>query len=138
MPENEIIELDDSEYLYLSEKFDIMSNNDAAKLPSYIVSSRREKLNKIIRAAIDNELEGLQKQYISEKFENQLNVSQIANKYNVSRQSVYRVINKAENRLFDVLKYVYYCGFSLINPPKNLDEVLRQISGDERNENNYC
>ena len=119
-----IISLDESEYFYLNERFDIMSEEDTVSLPRFIVSSRKAKLREIIDLAIDNELEGVQREYVKERYSYGLNISQIANKHSVTRQKVYRVLEAAEKKLFCVLKYAYYCGFSLLNAPDNLDELI--------------
>ncbi len=119
-----LISLDESEYFYLNERFDIMSGQDVRELPAYIVSSKKAKLRAIIALAVSNELDGVQREYVTERFRGGLNISQIAKKHSVSRQNVYRVLDAAEKKLYTVLKYAYFCGFSLIEPPKNLEELI--------------
>lgn len=124
MYREELIELDDNEYLFLSERFDIMSASDTKQLPRYIVSSRKNNLRRLVRMAMKNELDETEQSYLRDKFFNELTVTDIAKKYTVSRQAVYRVLGRAQKRLFDVLKYAYYCGFSLLEPPKDLEEIV--------------
>jgi DNA-directed RNA polymerase specialized sigma24 family protein len=119
-----LISLDESEYFYLNERFDIMSEQDVRELPAYIVSSKKAKLRAIIDLAVRDELDGVQREYVTEHYGGGLNISQIAKKHSVSRQNVYRVLDAAQKKLYKVLKYAYFCGFSLVEPPKNLDELI--------------
>lgn len=124
MYQEELIELDENEYLFLSEKFDVMTASDTKQLPRYIVSSRKGNLRRLVRIAMENELDETAQSYLRDKFFGELTVADIAKKYSVSRQAVYRVLARAQKRLFDVLKYAYYCGFSLLEPPKNFEEII--------------
>ncbi len=124
MYREELIELDENEYLFLSEKFDVMTASDTKQLPRYIVSGRKSNLRRLVRIAVENELDETAQSYLRDKFFGELTVADIAKKYSVSRQAVYRVLGRAQKRLFDVLKYAYYCGFSLLEPPKNFEEII--------------
>lgn len=124
MYQEELIELDENEYLFLSEKFDVMTASDTKQLPKYIVSSRKSNLRRLVQVAMENELDETAQNYLRDKFFKELTVTDIAKKYSVSRQAVYRVLGRAQKRLFDVLKYAYYCGFSLLEPPKDLEEII--------------
>ena len=121
---DELIELDDDEYRFLSEKFDIMSCDDVKQLPKYIVSSRKTNFKRLVGMAIENELDKTQQKYVREKFYDNLTVSEIAERNGVSRQSVYRVLEKATKTLSQVLKYAYYCGFSLLKTPECIEQEL--------------
>ncbi len=124
MYQEELIGLDEKEYLFLSEKFDVMTADDTKQLPRYIVSGRKSNLRRLVQIAMENELDKTAQSYIRDKFFNELTVTDIAKKYSVSRQAVYRVLGRAQKRLFDVLKYAYYCGFSLLEPPKDFEEII--------------
>lgn len=126
---NKAIELSREEYVFLCEKFEIMSQSDLEKLPSYIVSTRKNNFEKVLKIAIENELSDTEKLYINEKYFNQLSVFEISKKYNTNRQSVYRILKRASDKLFTSLKYLYYCGFTLLNPPENLDEIIKSTQG---------
>lgn len=131
-----LISLDESEYFYLNERFDIMSERDVKELPTYIVNAKKQKLRAIVGLAVKNELEGAQRDYITDRYLYNLNISQIAKKYSVTRQNVYRALQAGEKKLFTVLKYAYYCGFSLIEPPENLEQIINITKKETENENN--
>lgn len=132
---DDLIEITDGEYQFLSEKFDIISPNEVYELPLYIVTSKKDNMKKLVDSAIRNELNETEGIYVREKFFNNLTVSEISRKYNVSRQSVYRSLKSAGKRLYDVLKYAYFCGFSLLNPPQNFEELLKTTTKGELYEN---
>lgn len=119
------IQLSRDEYLFLSNKFELMTEDDTKALPEYIVSMRRQNFERIMKLAIENELDETEKKYINEKYFLLMSVSDIAQKHSVSRQCVYRVLDRASQKLYDKLKYVYCCGFTLINPPENFEELLK-------------
>lgn len=127
MKNKEPIELSRSEYLFLSEKFEFMSASDAKALPAYIVDAKNDNYGRIVKMAIENELNETEQKYISDRFFNLMNVTQISKKYGVSRQSVYRCLQRAADKLFNCLKYAYCCGFTLINPPENFEEIVSNI-----------
>ncbi len=131
----EFIKIDDEEYAYLSERFEIMSVDDTKNLPKYILNTRKHNLKKIIDLAIENELDGLTGACIKEKYFYGLPVSRIAEKHGLSRYQAYRLIEKGGNELFSALKYAYFCGFSLINPPKNLEDLILKTKTEVSDEN---
>lgn len=122
------IELSRDEYVFLSEKFEFMSKEDTNSLPCYIISTKKDNFKRIIELAIKSELDETEQKYIYDKYFLLMKPSQIAEKYAVSRQSVYRCLEKASDKLFGVLKYVYCCGFTLLNPPKNLEEIFSTLT----------
>lgn len=121
----EQIMLDENEYIYLSEHFEVMDAEHCEIMPKYIVSEKRKNLEKTIKAAIKNELNPLQQEIITERYFERLSVTEIAENHSMSRTAVYRVLNLSQKKLYDCLKYVYICGFSLLCPPKNFDEMLK-------------
>lgn len=128
MEKNGTIELSQSEYLFLSNKFEFMSPKESEALPSYIINTKSDNCRRIVKLAIETELNETEQKYISDKFFNLMNVSQISKKYGVSRQSVYRSLQKATDKLYTCLKYVYCCGFTLINPPENFEELISNVT----------
>lgn len=122
---NEQIMLDENEYIYLSDHFEVMDDMHCEAVPKYIVSEKKRNLEKTVKAAIKNELEPLGQEIISEKYFKCLSVTEIAQLHSMSRTAVYRVLEHSRKRLYDCLKYVYICGFSLLCPPKNFDEMLK-------------
>ena len=135
MDNAELIEIDDGEYAYLSEKFEIMSVDDTKNLPKYILYTRKRNLKKIIDLAIENELDGLTGMCIKERYFSELPVSRIAENHGINRYQAYRLIEKGSKTLFTVLKYAYFCGFSLINPPKNMEDLILMSKTEVSNEN---
>lgn len=125
MKYNNPTQLSRDEYLFLSEKFEMMTADDVKELPKYIVNMRQQNFERVMKLAIENELDETEKKYINDKYFLLMRVGDIARKYSVSRQSVYRVLERASQKLYEKLKYVYCCGFTLINPPANLEELLK-------------
>lgn len=123
-----MISLDTGEYRFLSEKFEFMSPKDIENMPRYIVTVRKNNMKKIIAAVIENELTPTQKVLVNERYYQNMKVSDIAKLHGISRQSVYRTLAAANERLSLALKYVYCCGFSLVAPPKNFEEMLNEIN----------
>lgn len=119
-----IIMLDEKEYFFLDRLFERMNEAQAEYLPRYIVLSRKENYSRIVRAAVDAELEGIQREYITEKYFENLSIYEIAQRHSVTRQSVYNVLKSAEKKLKSVLKYAYMCGFCLVSPPDSFDELF--------------
>ena len=128
MKYNNPTQLSRDEYLFLSEKFEMMTADDVKELPKYIVNMRQQNFERVMKLAIENELDETEKKYINDKYFLLMRVGDIARKYSVSRQSVYRVLEKASKKLYENLKYVYCCGFTLINPPANLEELLKSTT----------
>lgn len=133
----EIISLDEREYFYLDEHFDIMSPDDVSNLPGYIVLRRQEKIRMLFELAVETELTDSQREYILDRYVRGMNISAIAAAHSVTRQSVYRVLAAAEKRLFDVLKYAYVCGFNLLEAPDSLQEIITKIGKENLLENNH-
>ncbi len=123
-----MISLDTGEYRFLSEKFEFMTPEDIENMPRYIVTVRKNNMKKIIAAVIENELTAVQKVFVDERYYKNMKVSDIAKLHGISRQSVYRTLAAANERLCLALKYVYCCGFSLVAPPKDFEEMLNEIN----------
>lgn len=136
--ENELIELNDGEYQFLSDKFEIMSPEDVNKLPCYIVYSRKQNFIRLVNTAIDNELDDKESAYIKQKYFDDLSITEMSEINNVSRQSIYRIIERASKKLFTSLKYAYMCGFTLLNPPENFEQLILNINKEEIYENHCC
>lgn len=136
MAYEELICLDEQEYIYLSEHFDVMTPYDVKTLPRYIVSSRKRNFTKLIDTAIERELEPQQRLLVIDRYFNNMNVTDIASKHSMSRQAVYRSLSAAQKKLFTALKYAYCCGFGLINIPENFEQMLTKIEKENSDENN--
>lgn len=124
MDSAELIAIDNEEYAYLSEKFEIMSVDDTKNLPKYILYTRQRNLKRIINLAIENELDELTGACVKEKYFTGLSTGQIAENHGLNRYQAYRLIQKGCEKLYAALKYAYFCGFSLIDPPKNLEDLI--------------
>lgn len=120
----ELIGIDDEEYTFISEKFEIMTPEDTKELPRYILSTRKQNLRRLINLAIDAELDEITGRCIKEKYFLGLPVTKIAENIGQSRYNVYRYIDRGTKKLYSMLKYAYFCGFSLINPPENLEDLI--------------
>ena len=110
-----------------------MSPSELDALPDYIVANRKSNMKRLVRAAIENELDELEKDVIEEKYFRLLPISEIALLHGVTRAQVYRTLEAACDKLYTSLKYAYFCGFSLLCTPENFEQLIK----GERNEYRY-
>ncbi len=128
MNNRDIIGIDVGEYRLLSEKFEFMSEDDTREIPKYILTTRKNTIKKIFSEAVKSELTDFQGELLRERYFENLKITDISEKHGVSRQQVYKTLKTATDKLYSVLKYAYLCGFSLVDLPKNFDQLLNNIS----------
>lgn len=128
MNNRDIIGIDVGEYRLLSEKFEFMSENDTREIPKYILTTRKNTIKKIFSEAVKSELTDFQGELLRERYFENLKITDISEKHDVSRQQVYKTLKAATDKLYSVLKYAYLCGFSLVDLPKNFDQIINNIS----------
>lgn len=128
MNNRDIIGIDVGEYRLLSEKFEFMSEDDTREIPKYILTTRKNTIKKIFSEAVKSELTDFQGEILREKYFENMKINDISVKHGVSRQQVYKTLKTATDKLYSVLKYAYLCGFSLVDLPKNFDQIINNIS----------
>lgn len=128
MNNRDIIGIDVGEYRLLSEKFEFMTEDDTREIPKYILTTRKNTIKKIFSEAVKSELTDFQGELLREKYFENLKITDISEKHGVSRQQVYKTLKAATDKLYSVLKYAYLCGFSLVDLPKNFDQIINNIS----------
>ena len=117
--------LDENEYCFLTSSFETMSPSQLDEMPGYIVSNRNSNMKKLVDMAIENELSELQREVVMERYFSLLSINEIAELHCLSRTQIYRILEAAFDKLYNSLKYAYYCGFSLLCPPENFEEVIK-------------
>ncbi len=128
MNNRNIIGIDVGEYRLLSEKFEFMSEDDTREIPKYILTTRKNTIKKIFSEAVKSELTDFQGELLRERYFENLKITDISEKHGISRQQVYKTLKAATDKLYSVLKYAYLCGFSLVDLPKNFDQIINNIS----------
>lgn len=128
MNNRDIIGIDVGEYRLLSEKFEFMTEDDTREIPKYILTTRKNTIKKIFSEAVKSELTDFQGELLREKYFENMKITDISEKHGISRQQVYKTLKAATDKLYSVLKYAYLCGFSLVDLPKNFDQIINNIS----------
>lgn len=128
MNNRDIIGIDVGEYRLLSEKFEFMSEDDTREIPKYILTTRKNTIKRIFFEAVKSELTDFQGELLRERYFENMKITDISEKHGVSRQQVYKTLKTATDKLYSVLKYAYLCGFSLVDLPKNFDQIINNIS----------
>lgn len=128
MNNRDIIGIDVGEYRLLSEKFEFMTEDDTREIPKYILTTRKNTIKKIFSEAVKSELTDFQGEILREKYFDNMKINDISVKHGVSRQQVYKTLKASTDKLYSVLKYAYLCGFSLVDLPKNFDQIINNIS----------
>lgn len=128
MNNRDIIGIDVGEYRLLSEKFEFMTEDDTREIPKYILTTRKNTIKKIFSEAVKSELTDFQGEILRDRYFDNMKINDISVKHGVSRQQVYKTLKAATDKLYSVLKYAYLCGFSLVDLPKNFDQIINNIS----------
>ena len=124
----DIIGIDVGEYRLLSEKFEFMTEDDTREIPKYILTTRKNTIKRIFFEAVKSELTDFQGELLRERYFENMKITDISEKYGISRQQVYKTLKAATDKLYSVLKYAYLCGFSLVDLPKDFDQIINNIS----------
>ena len=128
MNNRDIIGIDVGEYRLLSEKFEFMTEDDTREIPKYILTTRKNTIKRIFSEAVKSELTDFQGELLRERYFENMKITDISEKHGISRQQVYKTLKAATDKLYSVLKYAYLCGFSLVDLPKNFDQIINNIS----------
>lgn len=128
MNNRDIIGIDVGEYRLLSERFEFMTEDDTREIPKYILTTRKNTIKKIFSEAVKSELTDFQGELLRERYFENMKITDISEKHGISRQQVYKTLKASTDKLYSVLKYAYLCGFSLVDLPKNFDQIINNIS----------
>ncbi len=125
------VQMNEEEYLFLSENLDVIGASDKNTVCSFISVSRKNMVSKLLRLAIDNELDEIQKEIIRSLWYDGLNVTKTAEKLGVNKSTVTRQSKKAYDKLRTSLKYVMLYQFEC---PKDLIDYFKEaICIEKRN-----
>ena len=100
------VRMNEEEYLYLSENLDVIGACDKNAICSFLSVSRKNMLSRLMRIAIENELDDMQKKIIRLIWYDGLSVTKTAEKLGVNKSTVTRQSHKAYDKLKNSLKYV--------------------------------
>lgn len=124
-----ISELSSEEYFYLTENLECADKKDVEKGVKYLVYNKKRKLLKIVRAAIENELEENEKSIALDYWNGRLSAREIAEKHSIARSTVYRNIDGAKKKLERSLKYVLM--YDKASLPGSADELLEFVKKEK-------
>lgn len=130
MPDMPIL-LSEGDYAYLSERFEPLTAADFkhGTAVKYVVRRKEETLKRLVRHALENELNGEERCIAKLLFMEGVSVSQAARTCGITRQRVYTLSEKADSKLRACLQYPFLMDFSLVNPAKPFLQTLKQYGG---------
>lgn len=103
---HQITELAVDEYTFLTENFEITNEDEIKNGVGYIVFNRKRNILDTVKKVIENELSALEKDLVLDFWGKELTVEELAEKYKISRASVYRYLNNAKKKIEKFIKYV--------------------------------
>ncbi len=125
------------EYFYLTENFSFVDAETRANQVRYLVYNKDKKIMDVLQKVMENELTEKEHQLAVDYWSNNLSISEITKKYNVSRSAFYRMIGEIKKKIDVSLKYVLFYN-DIIKPPsiaEFLSQVNMQIALGEQIEN---
>ena len=118
---NKLVEFSVEEHDYLTEFVDFKSGKVETGT-RYLVYNREKKLISILKIIIDNELNELERSVATAYWCDNISAEKIARQHNLSRSSLYRIIENIRKKIEHSMKYVLmYDGILL---PKSMEEIL--------------
>ncbi len=103
---HQITELAVDEYAFLTENFEFTNEDEIKNGVGYIVFNRKRNILNTVKKVIENELSALEKELVIDFWGKGLTAEELAEKYKISRASVYRSLNKAKKKIEKFIKYV--------------------------------
>ncbi len=103
---HQITELAVDEYAFLTENFEFTNEDEIKNGVGYIVFNRKRNILNTVKKVIENELSALEKDLVLDFWGKELTVEELAEKYKISRASVYRYLNNAKKKIEKFIKYV--------------------------------
>lgn len=103
---HQITELAVDEYAFLTENFEFTNEDEIKNGVGYIVFNRKRNILNTVKKVIENELSALEKDLVLDFWGKELTVEELAEKYKISRASVYRYLNNTKKKIEKFIKYV--------------------------------
>lgn len=100
------VKMNEEEYLFLSENLDVIGVCDKGSICSFLSVSRKNMISKLLRQAIESELDEMQRKIIFLLWYDKLSVTKAAEILGVNKSTVTRQSHKAYDKLRNCLKYV--------------------------------
>lgn len=113
------------EYYYLTENFEFVDAQTRADQVSYLVYSKDKKIMDTVKQVLENELTEKERGVAVDYWSNNLSIGDISKKHNISRSSLYRLINEIKKKLDLYLKYVLF--YNEITKPPAVTDFIRQV-----------
>ena len=114
------------EYFYLTENFSFVDAETRANQVRYLVYDKDKKIMDTLQKVMETELTEKERQLAVDYWSNNLSISEITKKHNVSRSSFYRMIGEIKEKIDASLKYVLFYN-DIIKPP-SMAEFLSQVN----------
>lgn len=119
-----IAEISIEEHDYITDFVDIKSG-DAKSGTRYLIYNRQKKLIDIVKKVIRNELTKTEQDIAVRHWCNDVPIEHLSVEYDMSRSSVYRILDKAREKLEKSLKYVLMYDEILL--PKSTEEIWEYV-----------
>ena len=117
------VKLNEEEYLFLSENLDVIGVCDKDSICSFLSVSRRNMVSKLLKKAIEDELDEMQNKIIKLLWYDGVSVTKAAEILGVNKSTVTRQKRKAYDKLRTSLKYVMLYQFEC---PKDLIDYFKE------------
>ena len=125
---HQITELAVDEYAFLTENFEFTNEDEIKNGVGYIVFNRKRNILNTVKKVIENELSALEKELVIDFWGKGLTAEELAEKYKISRASVYRSLNKAKKKIEKFIKYVLVYDDAV--QQYSISDFLNFIKGD--------
>ncbi len=116
------------EYFYLTENFAFVDARTRANQVKYLVYNKDKKIMDTMQKVMENELTEKERGLAIDYWSNNLSISDISKKHNISKSSFYRAIGEIKKKIDVSLKYVLFYN-DIIKPP-SIAEFLSQINSE--------
>lgn len=123
------VELNEEEYLFLSENLDVIGTGEKDKICSFISLARRNNVSRLLRKAIEDELDEMQREIIRLLWYENYSVTKAAEILGVNKSTVTRQSKKAYDKLRTSLKYVMLYQFEV---PSDLITYFKEAINIEK------
>lgn len=108
------------DYYYLTENFEFVDARTRANQVKFLVYNKDKKIMDTMQKVMENELTEKERQLAVDYWSNNLSISDISKKHNISRSSFYRTISEIKKKIDASMKYVLFYN-DIIKPPSISD-----------------
>lgn len=120
----QIAEISVEEYDFLTDYVDL-SGGQVKDGTKYLIYNRQKKLIEIVKNAMQNELTEYERNLATAHWCNEVPVRELADKFGLSRASIYRNLENARKKLETALKYVLM--YDKILLPQSTEELMEYV-----------